>query len=76
MALIPLHHPLPHPLSHGDMEGPQHPIMMTDGVSGMGEEEEGGGDSTLNVYLHHRQPYKTVYGIMMVKILIIQFVFC
>ena len=50
--------------------------MMTDGVSGMGEEEEGGGDSTLNVYLHHRQPYKTVYGIMMVKILIIQFVFC
>ncbi|KAI3360611.1 hypothetical protein L3Q82_002477 [Scortum barcoo] len=43
LALIPLHHPLPHPLSHGDMEGPQCPIMMTDGVSGMGEEEEGWG---------------------------------
>jgi len=42
LALIPLHHSLPHPLSHGDMEGPQHPITMTDGVSGIGEEKRAG----------------------------------
>lgn len=69
LALIPLHHPLPHPLSHGDMEGPQCPIMMTDGVSGMGEEEEGGGDGILKGYLHHWEICKTVCGIKMAKIL-------
>lgn len=49
------------------MEGPQRPIMMTDGVSGMGEEEEGGDDGIRMGYLHHRETHKTVYGFKMVR---------
>lgn len=51
------------------MEGPQRPIMMTDGVSGIGEEEEGAVDGVLKGYLHHGQTYNTVYGTEMVKML-------
>lgn len=37
--------------------------MMTDGVSGMGEEEEDGGDGILIGHLHHMETYKAPYSI-------------